>query len=100
MAKKWLVALIELSEADLNLELTAVPAKLGSLLGSEPYAEMDSVFLLTPEQKTVIERVLELESLPFHDYAGESRGEKCRDPKCDKHRTCNVVGLHDKRPRY
>lgn len=101
--KKWIVVLLELDESALPIPLGKVPNLLHSAVSGmfeHSALVLDTVFLLEPQQKRVVEAVLEQESLEFHNYVVEERGERCIEETCVKHDSeCEVINLNDKRPR-
>lgn len=102
---KWVVALVEVDEANLGAaglpqkeELSSLPDRLDEVIRKvAPNALMlNTVFILTDPQRTRLERYLEKNSLPYHEYAVESRGEHCRRKGCKMHKNqCIVIHLHD-----
>jgi len=100
--KKWIVALMALDEDTLGPKLLGLPDVLHDLVTksfSNGALNLDMLYLLDTPHKQVVEKVLEHESLPFHDYAVDICGETCDEEGCDKHCKCQVIQLHAKRSR-
>lgn len=105
--KKWLFALLAVDERRLQEDHLPKGAELGSLpnmldaavegLSPSGAVALNQVFLLTNSQKDVVVELLEEQSLPFHEYVVDERGEKCQESRCTQHHLATVIELHDRR---
>lgn len=105
---KWLITVVAVDENGLGeagfppgQELTALPDMLSAVfdgLSPKRALALEGLFLLTAAQKEVLLETLEENSLPYHTYAVEERGERCSDKDCALHRAGVVIHLHDRRP--
>jgi hypothetical protein len=107
--KKWLLCFVQVDENKLSEDMPH-----GAELGSIPEAvrdainevapsgslELDSVFLLTDKQKGGLAPIVEHQSLPYHKYAVETRGEVCQEIGCQNHHFSFTIKTNDNDYRH
>lgn len=103
MAKKWLLMLVGVDEANLPSGdvYTTLPDKLDAAVASAlPGLDLSKVFMLGHKQKQFIERIANDTAVDYHHYAVTVRGEKCTEENCEQHPVQNVLNFHDHSKRH
>lgn len=102
---KWIVAVVKIDTQTLESKsltkqaFNDLPNTIDSALYNAIPGALDTevLFLLTENQKIAVLSNLEQNSMQYHDYVVNTRGELCTEPSCEKHTGCTVFKSNDYR---